>query len=629
MTLHWMRERILPLALALVGIGPTAAASEVEPAMNAAASETKAAPGATSDSRGELDGEAASAASHAEAGDGADAGDHAVDRDADKDDEPAAHAWTAREAEHLLNRAGFGATPAEVAAAVAAGRDATIEGLFLPPELQVPLEVPEKTTFKDGLARPDEMDRDDARRMSRRLDRDQLNQYTSWWFDTMQSGADPLRDRMTLFWHGYFTSSQRDVRSSYQMIQQNQLLRANALGSFEELLFGIAKDPAMLEYLDNDENKKGNPNENFAREVMELFTLGEGHYTEDDIKEAARAFTGWRSRRGEFREQTRQHDTGKKTILGETGRFDGDDVLEMLLRQDECGPHVAGRLLAYLEGVEPSPERKAHYGALLAAADYDVGTLLRELFRDPHFYSDAVVGQRVAGPIDHLVGMSRRLELDPPDIWLTYGTELLGQELFNPPNVKGWPGGMAWITTASFMHRGNLAGILLGTVEVGDLIEGGTFGEDMAALRDLARDAAGRPAPRGDGDEGMTGDVMSGEGEMMTGEMSASTPSPADLRRLGQLSRLKRLDRSWTPKLRLERDLARGRTPDEVVDGLADLLLAVELPPETRAFLIDEYQARLAELPNTGRRSKDRRNLEELLRSFAHLILSLPEAQLN
>ena len=127
----------------------------------------------------------------------------------------------------------------------------------------------------------------------------------------------------------------------------------------------------------------------------------------------------------------------------------------------------------------------------------------------------------------------------------------------------------------------------------------------------------------------MTGDVMSGEGEMMTGEMSASTPSPADLRRLGQLSRLKRLDRSWTPKLRLERDLARGRTPDEVVDGLADLLLAVELPPETRAFLIDEYQARLAELPDTGRRSKDRRNLEELLRSFAHLILSLPEAQLN
>jgi len=595
MTLHWMRERILPLALALVGIGPAATAAET------------ALPVTGEDTRDDL-------------------------RTADETSEQATIAWTAREAEHLLNRAGFGATPEQVAAAVAAGRDATIEGLFLPPELQVPLEVPEKTTFKDGLARPDEMDRDDARRMSRRLDRDQLNQYTGWWFDTMLNGADPLRDRMTLFWHGYFTSSQRDVRSSYQMIQQNQLLRANALGSFEELLFGIAKDPAMLEYLDNDENKKENPNENFAREVMELFTLGEGHYVEDDIKEAARAFTGWRSRRGEFREQSRQHDTGEKTILGETGRFDGDDVLEILLRQDECGPHVAGRLLEYLEGVSPSDERKAHYGALLAGSDYDVGTLLRELFRDPHFYSDAVVGQRVAGPIDHLVGMSRRLELDPPAVWLTYGTELLGQELFNPPNVKGWPGGMTWITTASFMHRGNLAGILLGTVEVGDLIEGGTFGEDLAALRDLARDAAGRAGqgPSADGaGEGMMGEGEMMDGEMMDGDMSATAPSPADLRRLGQLSRLKRLDRSWNPKLRLERDLARNRTPAEVVDGLADLLLAVELPSETRAFLLDEYQARLAELPETGRRSEDRRNLEELLRSFAHLILSLPEAQLN
>lgn len=574
MTSRWLGGRVLPLALALIGIGPLAA--EAEPREQDAEPKQAEAAAATIE-------------------------------------------WNRRNAEHLLNRAGFGATPEEVDAAVAAGLDATIQGLFLPPEEQVAYVEPERATFRDGVPRPEDMDRADAARQMRRVDRDQLGDYTAWWFDTMAGGADPLRDRMTLFWHGYFTSSQRDVKSSFQMIQQNQLFRDGALGAFDELLFSIAKDPAMLEYLDNDENKKDKPNENFAREVMELFTLGEGHYTEDDIKEAARAFTGWRSRRGEFREQGRQHDGGKKTILGATGKFNGDDVLELLLANEHCAPHVAGRLLEYLEGHAPSAARKQAYGELLRNADYDVGALLRALFRDPHFYSDAVVGQRIAGPVDYLVGMARRLDVDPPRIWLTYGSELLGQELFNPPNVKGWPGGMAWISTASFMQRGNLAGILLGSVEVADLIDQGAFGEDMQAVRDLvARGGA-------DADGAQAGDM---EGAMMDGDMAAA-PTPDRMRSLGQLARLRRLDRTWQPPINLVRDLSRATTPAAIVDQLADRLLAIELPAETRAYLIDEYTARKAEQPKTGKRYKDRRNNEDLLRSFAHLILSLPEAQLN
>lgn len=526
--------------------------------------------------------------------------------------ESSAIEWNRRNVEHLFNRAGFGATPAQVDAALAQGLDATVEALFVPRGDVKPFDL-ERATVRDGAPRPEDMERQDAARQMRRVDTMQLADYTGWWFDTMLAGADPLRDRMTLFWHGYFTSSQRDVRSSYQMAQQNMLLRDNALGSFEDILFGIAKDPAMLEYLDNDENKKDNPNENFAREVMELFTLGEGHYSEDDIKEAARAFTGWRSRRGEFTAQNRQHDSGKKTILGKTGRFDGDDVLELLIQNEHCGPHVAGRILEYLEGNPPSAERKAAYGKLLSDSKFDVGTFLRALFSDPYFYSDAVVGQRVTGPIDYLVGMAHRLDVDPPRVWLTYGSELLGQELFNPPNVKGWPGGMAWITTASFMQRGNLAGILLNVVKVSELIEGGGLGAGMQAASDTA-------------EEGMAGDEM-------PDEMGAAVEEPdaQQKRRLGQLNRLRRLDRSWNPKFNLVGSLqkAGARTPEAIVDHLADQLLAIELPAETRAYLLEEYTARRAAVKVTGKRFKDRNNEEQLLCSFAHLILSLPEAQLN
>ena len=526
--------------------------------------------------------------------------------------------WNRRNAEHLLNRAGFGATPAQVDAAMAQGLDATIEALFVPAGEVKPFDL-ERATVRDGAPRPEDMERQDAARQMRRIDTMQLADYSAWWFDTMIAGADPLRDRMMLFWHGYFTSSQRDVRSSYQMAQQNMLLRDNALGSFEDILFGIAKDPAMLEYLDNDENKKDNPNENFAREVMELFTLGEGHYSEDDIKEAARAFTGWRSRRGEFTAQNRQHDSGKKTILGKTGRFDGDDVLELLIQNEHCGPHVAGRILEYLEGNPPSAERKAAYGKLLSESKFDVGAFLRTLFHDPYFYSDAVVGQRVTGPIDYLVGMAHRLDVDPPQVWLTYGSELLGQELFNPPNVKGWPGGMAWITTASFMQRGNLAGILMGVVNVSDLIDDGGLGAGLQAGSDADPDA-------------MTGDgMMTGGADAMDGDAMIEPPDAQQKRRLGQLNRLRRLDRSWNPKFNLVGSLqqAGASTPEAIVEHLADQLLAIELPAETRAYLLDEYTARRTAVKVTGKRFKDRRNEEQLLCSFAHLILSLPEAQLN
>lgn len=517
--------------------------------------------------------------------------------------------WNRRTAEHLLNRAGFGARPEAIDAAVAQGLEATIDGFFLDLEDQAVLFDPDRKSGRDGKrtkaglalraaggkANADKELIEDARagqRKMRRIDRKQLGDYSAWWLDSMIAGEDPLRDRMTLFWHGYFTSSMRDVKSSYQLIQQNQLLRTSSLGRFGELLFAIAKDPAMLEYLDNDKNRKGSPNENFAREVMELFTLGEGNYTEDDIKEAARAFTGWRSRKGEFIESKRGHDRGEKTVLGVTGNLGGDDVLAILLNDKHCAAYVAGRIIEYLEGAVPSDSRREIYAELLRTNNFAIEVFLRALFRDPDFYREEVLGNRVAGPIEYLVGMARRLDLTPPQVWLSYGSRLLGQELFFPPSVKGWDEGMAWITTASLMQRGNLAGILVGAVQVADVLEE----EPVESMADL--------------------------------DVKAEKNKPT-----GLLKRLKKIERSWKPALDLVGDLARSgaNSEGEIVDILCDRLLAIELPVETRAFLIEQFSQLKTGEVEAGRRprARARRKAEFRLRRLAHLILSLPEAQLN
>ena len=440
----------------------------------------------------------------------------------------------------------------------------------------------------------------DEKRAMRRSNNEQLEDYTVWWFDTMISGEDPLRDRMTLFWHGLLTSSMQDVKSSYQMIEQNHLLRNGALGDYRSLLIGIAKDPAMLEYLDNDENKKDAPNENFAREVMELFTLGEGNYTEDDIREAARAFTGWRSRGAEFSFRNRQHDKGEKTFLGVTGKHSGEDILNILLEQEQCGDYIAGRIMSYLEGKAPSAERLDAYGQLLFESGYDIEVLLRTLFMDPEFYRDEVVGNRVAGPVDFLVGSARRLELLPPKAWLLSGSQLLGQRLFHPPSVKGWDGGMAWITTASLMQRGNLAGILVGQVDPRDV-----------ASNEVEMDEVDEMAAMGEMDE------MDGTSKKVRGA------------KLGELGSLRKLRGKWAPTLGLGRELGRVTTSVAVVDGLLDLLLAVEAGEDTRAFLVGEYDKKCREAGLTTRGKRNRRDREEVLAAMAHLILSLPEAQLN
>jgi hypothetical protein len=538
--------------------------------------------------------------------------------------------WDAARAEHLLNRAGFGARPEEVERFVELGQaGAVAELLDVGPVIDEPFHA--RMRGRESLrGRMDEMSREEAERMVREMraaDTRQLRDYLSWWVERMVAGEDPLRERMTLFWHGHFTSSMDDVKNSHEMIVQNRLLREHALGDFRALVHAIARDPAMLEYLDNDVNRRGRPNENFARELMELFTLGEGNYTEEDVKEAARAFTGWTDDRGTFRFERRLHDFGEKTVLGVTGLLDGDDVIDVLLAQKACARLVAGKLLSYFEGVEPDEERLAAYAEVLTEADYDVGAFLEHLFGDPAFYREEVLGARIASPIDFLVGSSRRLGVDPPAPMILLGASALGERLFHPPNVKGWEGGRAWVTTSSLMQRGNLVGVLLGEVTLDD------FMDDDPEADDLAAETEGMDPGMDPGmDAGMEPALDDG-GVARVDEDADGEERRSRRRDLGDLRRLRDFERSdWRPRVNLSAPVRRsGAASDrEIVRELTGRLLAVDVDPETREGIVRILEAERAERSIAEGELFDHPwDAEELLRELAHVILSLPEAQLH
>jgi uncharacterized protein (DUF1800 family) len=525
--------------------------------------------------------------------------------------------WGEAAVEHLLNRAGFGARSEEIRDWAQRAPLELVQFLLEEreqpePFFYAPLRV-DKDTLKD--LEPEARRREISRMRAR--DRRQLASFTHWWIDEMVRAEDPLRERMTLFWHGLLTSASSTVKRSSALIRQNEFLRANALGNYGELLHGILRDAAMLEYLDNDSNRKGDPNENLAREVMELFSLGEGNYTEADIQEAARALTGrGRDYLGDYIFSPRKHDFGKKTIFGVEGRHDGDDLADILLAQEACPRYIAGRILVYMEGVPPSEQRLAHYAGLLREYDYELRPVLERLFLDPDFYADNVRAARVQGPIDFLVGSSRRLGIEPPAMFIAGASSQLGQKLLDPPNVKGWEGGVAWISTSTLMLRGNFAGMLLGVVEPEDLKL-----DALMALDDPIAMAAEM------GDETMMDARMDASMDQ-AGPRNARKQSKSEFSKMAeQVSRF-----GYQPRINLTVRLQRRgvRTDAQIVAHLLADLLAIEAPDETHTMLIeyiaDERHARsirAVRLLDAGAES------ERLLRQLAHLILSLPEAQLG
>jgi uncharacterized protein (DUF1800 family) len=313
-----------------------------------------------------------------------------------------------------------------------------------------------------------------------------VSEVRGWWLNEMVSTPAPLVERMTLFWHNHFTSGRQKVRFPQLMYRQNALLREHALGNFATLLHAASKDPAMIIYLDAASNRRGRPNENFAREVMELFTLGEGHYSETDIREAARAFTGWSlDGQREFIMRRGLHDGGEKTVLGRSGRFEGDDVLDILLAQRRTAEFIVEKLWREFVSPEPQPSEVARIAAVFRDSGYEVRTALRELLLSPAFWAPGNRASLIKSPAEYVAGMLRQFAV-PVANGMPYAAAMvgMGQTLFDPPNVKGWPGGESWINAATLLTRKQFAERLLRVDE-----------------RSMSRGMAGAPAMDGGGME--------------------------------------------------------------------------------------------------------------------------------
>jgi uncharacterized protein (DUF1800 family) len=359
-------------------------------------------------------------------------------------------AWDLAKVAHLHRRAGFGGTRAELQRDLKDGPEASVERFF-----RAPPPSADEMQVLDSL-RKGVLDSRDPERLK------------AWWLYRMLSTADPLREKMTLFWHGHFATSNRKVENLAFMLRQNETFRKHALAPFAQLLEAVCDDPAMLVWLDGIDSKKEKPNENFAREFLELFTLGVGNYTEKDIREAARAFTGWvrgggggrRSPDEDFQRDPGRADAGDKTFFGQTGAWKAADVVRLTLERPEAAEFLCRKLYRFFVGEleEPAAELIRPLAAELRSHEYSLEHVLKVLLRSRHFYSAAVRRQRIKGPVEYSVGLIRCLEKPRAD-WgllpLAVACERQGQDLFYPPNVKGWDGGKTWLNSTTVLERGN------------------------------------------------------------------------------------------------------------------------------------------------------------------------------
>jgi len=359
-------------------------------------------------------------------------------------------------ARHLLNRTGFAASPAEVSRFARLSREEAADRL-LRAARKDPVTPP--PGWVDEAILPYYKLRDltpEERMKENRLNIERGIELREWWFREMLDTPSPLTEKMTLFWHNHFATSQQKVRVSQLMYRQNLTLRKNALGNFGVLLKDVARDPAMVIFLDNAQNRRGQANENFAREVMELFTVGEGQYSEQDIKEVARAFTGWSVDRetADFMFRRFAHDGGVKTVFGRTGRFDGNDILDMLLERPQTAEFITTKL--WKEFISPTPDMEEVHrlARIFRNSRYDIPTLMRAMLTSDAFYARENRAVLIKSPVEFVVGTLKQFDIDTTYLRpFVFTTAALGQNLMSPPNVKGWPGGEAWINSSTLLGR--------------------------------------------------------------------------------------------------------------------------------------------------------------------------------
>lgn len=487
--------------------------------------------------------------------------------------------WSPQDAAHLLRRAGFGGTPEEVDRLTRLGRKKAVDSLLNYEELHDDAARPDVELFdRPGPAGRSAMTEEQRQQMQMEIQRkeiEQVNQMRAWWIGRMAATPRPLQEKMVLFWHGHFTSGFREVHVSALLWRQNEMFRRMATGNYRDLLLAVSRDPAMLLYLNGAQSNKNHPNENYARELMELFTLGIGHYTEQDVKEAARAFTGWSIERetGQFVFRRRQHDFGTKTVLGMRGSLDGGDVIDIILSKPRAAEHLVECLWRFFVNEQPPVPVVRYLAGVLRKNRYEIKPLLRAMFMHDAFYAGAARFAHVKSPVELLVGTMRALEIRPanPET-VAFGLRLMGQDLFQPPNVKGWDGGLHWINTATLFNRYNVTGRLI----------------------------AGTGGMRPRGEMNMRARVWS---EMRAAGNAAPQP-PFD------------------PMPFLRRYSL--RTPEQIVDHFVDRLLGRPISEDHRATLIEALRDALG---NPGDLSNPAN--AAAIRELIQLIVAMPEYELS
>jgi len=401
-------------------------------------------------------------------------------------------AFGAAQARHLLWRAGFGGTPQQIELLASWGPERAVDYLLNIDKVEE--EPTSADLFDKNIMRPQTDEERKAQQAAARAqdedslakirlmrqqreqqDRRQISEMQKWWLRKMIQTARPLQEKMTLFFHGHFATNYRTIENSYHMYLQNELFRKHSVGNVGNLLFQIIRDPAMIAYLDNNDSRKGKANENLARELMELFSLGIGNYTEKDIKEGARALTGYTFNDDEFTFQKNNHDANAKTILGKTGGLDGDDFVTVILQQPACPRFFARKLYAYFVAELPPAERTddndldpaqrtviRSLAQTLASNRYELKPMLRRMFLSEHFYHPRIMGEQIKSPVQLVVGAIRSLNTPARDLGLLNDAlDLMGQNIMYPPSVKGWDGGRSWINTSTVFVRQNMMAYLL------------------------------------------------------------------------------------------------------------------------------------------------------------------------
>lgn len=569
--------------------------------------------------------------------------------------------WNRERAAHLLERAGFGGTPEEIEAFTALGPRGAVRRLVRfegAPEVDLPA-FDHSGVFDDALdhfppSRPATTDLARAqgealgvkvkpagnRRMQPvvnkffywlRASRLETHRINYWWANRMLATPRPLEEKMALFWHGHFATTEEKVRDYRKMLGQLALFQREGLGDFRTLLVAAAKDPAMLAFLDAGVNVKGAPNENFAREIMELFSMGVGNYSERDIREAARAFTGWNFEGLEYRFNADQHDDGEKEVLGRRGRFDGVDVIDIILAQPVTADYIAGKLYKFFVREDLDPALRRQLGAVLRDNDYRLAPFMEALLLSRDFYAPESVATRIKSPVELAVSTYRKLGLKEipgaPDF--NEATAALGQRLLYPPTVAGWAQGRSWITPGLLLERGNFAlDVLLPDIAFipDDRYPQYGTGSEILAVNQRVRagmdlTSATKPVNKEGGAEMMAMSNMNADRDEDFNTRYASYRGwQMALERVKPIPRhVARLDLTGMT-------LSAGcRTPADAVRYFEQRFLSVPLDDTTRAGLATFLEKELGttDLPSA------RSFAEDPLRLLLHLILSRPEYQLG